>query len=326
MIKKLPLIILILLIPFRPSFADDSVYEGDGFHVYPVQNSAVQLVAETIVINDLGRRPGQGRFTVDVNMTFKNQGAETTIQMGFPVVTNDYDDEIDTHFRTWVNGQEVKIEKKRGVPHPQIKNYSFSELVYAYTVSFKSGETKKIKHSYDVGGSFDSMGGWQFQYVLRTGALWAGVIEDFSLIYRANINSVKDLIGSIPREQKAIVDGDEFRLLWTIKNFKPQSDFKLIGGSSKFPLMRRTLSEDRSEMQKFHMIMTAGELRYAKNKVYASYGYPFKNPFMRAQFYYQGSPYKESMSFSENNMTKEHLEYVKWLSKLEDETLKKEIF
>lgn len=72
--------------------------------------------------------------------------------------------------------------------------------------------------------------------------------------------------------------------------------------------------------------MTSAELRYAKNKVFASYGYPFKNPFVRAQFYYTGSPYKENLSFSEQNMTKEHRAYLEWLSKLEEEKLKAEKF
>ncbi len=75
-----------------------------------------------------------------------------------------------------------------------------------------------------------------------------------------------------------------------------------------------------------HRIMTAAELRYAKNKVFASYGYPFKNPLMRAQFYYPGSLYKESKTYSDQKISKDHAAYIEWLSKLEDEKLKVEKF
>lgn len=327
----LPLIVLLANISSLPAYANDSVYQGDGYHVYPMQNSDVQLVAETITITD-NRAFGHSKiqnFGINVDMIFKNHGTDTMVQMGFPVFINEEEGdqiEIDTHFRTWVNGKEVSITKKQGIPNPQIKDLNFSKTVYTYTVSFKSGETKKIKHTYDVGGSFDSMGGWELKYILRTGALWKGVIEDFHMVYKTKISKVNEIIGTLPREQKSELIGDELHLLWNIKNFKPQSDFRLIGGSSRYPLMRRSLSEDMKEIKSYHSIMTSAELRYAKNKVFASYGYPFKNPFVRAQFYYSGSPYKENTTFSEQKMSKEHLEYVEWLSKLEEDKLKTEKF
>lgn len=146
------------------------------------------------------------------------------------------------------------------------------------------------------------------------------------MIYKTKMPKANEIIGTLPREQKSKLIGDELHLFWNIKNFKPQNDFRLIGGSSRYPLMRRSLSEDMDAIKSYHDIMTSAELRYAKNKVFASYGYPFKNPFVRAQFYYSGSPYKESTTFSEQKMSKEHLEYVEWLSKLEEDKLKAEKF
>ncbi len=325
------MIVLLSSIALQNSNADDSVYQGNGYNVYAIQNSDVQLVAETITITDnraLGLSKRQN-FGINVDMTFKNQGADTTVQMGFPVFMNEEEGEqteIDTHFRTWVNGQEIPVAKKQGVPNPEIQNSHFAKIVYTYAVSFKSGETKQIKHTYDVGGSFDSMGGWDLRYILRTGALWKGVIEDFSVIYKTKLSAANEIIGTLPREHKAELAGEELHLLWNLKNFKPQNDFRLIGGTSRFPLIKRSLSEDMSYIKSFHGSMTSAELRYAKNKVFASYGYPFKNIFIKAQFYYPGSPYKESASFSEQNMTKEHRAYIEWLSKLEDGKLKAEKF
>jgi hypothetical protein len=306
--------------------ADDSVYSGDGIDVYPLQSANIQMVSETITISDKG---GRERFGVDVDMIFKNHGPDTTVQMGFPILMDEvYGErvEFDPHFRTWVNGKEVQTTRKRGIPHPVKDYYHFSDAVYAYPVSFKSGESAKIKHQYAVGCTFDSIGGWNFTYILRTGALWKGVIEDFSIIYKTNVVNVPDIIGSLPKEQKASLDGSEISLFWHINNFKPQSDFKLVGGGSRFALMKRTVDEDLRGVKAFTLIMTSAELRYAKNKVFAYYGYPFKNAFVKAQFYYPGSQYTESSSYSEKKISKEHLNYIELLSKLEESKLKSETF
>jgi YARHG domain len=330
---------IILLLASAPaiSHADDSAYYGNGYHVYPMQNSDVQLVAETIVITDnfsFGRTPpvGKGRFTINVDMTFKNQGPDTTLQMGFPVMVDDGGGElveINAHFRTWVNGKEVKVLRKQGMPNPLKDDWHFSKTVYTYTVSFKKGETKKIKHSYNVSGTEFNTGRWTLRYILRTGALWKGVIEDFSLIYKTHISKAKDIIGFLPREQRSVLKGKELRLFWIFKNFEPKNDFFAIGGATTTNptfLVRSSVSRDMEAIKPGHGgdTLTSAELRYARNKVFASYGYPFKSPFVRAQFYYPGSPYKESASFSEKKMSKEHLAYVEFLSKREADISKED--
>lgn len=100
--------------------ADDAVYRGDGIDVYPLENTDIQMVAEVITIT----RRGSDRFDVDVDMTFKNHGAKTTVQMGFPILADESDGErteFDPHLKTWVNGKEVELIKKRGVPNPLAK-------------------------------------------------------------------------------------------------------------------------------------------------------------------------------------------------------------
>jgi len=336
MLKNLISVAIILLLTSAPTIvqADDTVYSGDGYNVYPIQNSDVQLAQETIVITDNyafsgGPRFGHDRFTINVDMTFKNHGPDTTLQMGFPVLIDARDGEaveIKTHFRTWVNGKEVKITRKQGVPNPLKDDWHFSNTVYTYTVSFNRGETKKIKHSYKVGGSDTSVGSWELKYILRTGALWKGVIEDFSLTYKTHISKAKDIVGFLPREQKAIVKGKALHLLWNFQNFEPQNDFLVMGGSSQYHWMATSVAQDINvkDVKKSYSYESSAILRYVKNKVFASYGYPFKSPFVRAQFYYLGSPYKESASFSEQKMSKEHREFVELLSKLEADKLKEE--
>ncbi len=339
MLKHFMSLLIIVLLASVPTIvqADDSNYMGDGYHVYPIQNAEVQLAAETIVITDniaFGRTPpvGKGRFTINVDMTFKNHGPDTTLQMGFPVLVKDRGGklfEINTYFRTWVNGKEVRVIKKHGVPNPLKDDWHFSKMVYTYTVSFKKGETKKIKHSYNVSGTEFNTNRWELRYFLRTGALWKDVIEDFSLIYKTHISKAKDIIGFLPREQKSAVRGEELDILWNFKNFKPKNDFLAFGGAAggnPYTLVRSSLSEDIESIKNRYMVdqLSSAELRYARTKVFASYGYPFKSPFVRAQFYYEGSSYKESASFSEKKMSKEHLAYVEFLLKLEADKVKED--
>src|SRR5512138_3713881 len=106
----------------RSLWADDGYYLGSGYDVYPVEHAEIQLLAETIVISQVPydrRKAVPGPFLgmqVEVDMTFRNTGAATRVQMGFPIfLTEDPVREIDTGFRTWVDGKEVRVARKRGI-------------------------------------------------------------------------------------------------------------------------------------------------------------------------------------------------------------------
>jgi hypothetical protein len=314
------------------AYADDSAYFGDGADVYPLQSESIQLVAETIVITDrYGAKPTvEGRrFLIEVDMTFKNHGPDTTVQFGFPVLfwDNNADGEgkvdLSTDFRTWVNEVEVKTVKKKGVPNP-VKFYHFADAVFAYPVTFQRNEVKNIKHRYTVGGTFDSSGGWEVAYVLRTGALWKGVIEDFELVYKTPASIAPETLGPMPREQKVEVVGDAIVFRWEMKNFKPKNDFRMLGAKKGHYLNSSTTDEIIKNKSWKAYANSSAALRYMKNRVFAECGYPFRNPFVRAQFYCPGSPYKEDRSYSDKKIPKDHMDFINLLQKREDEQARKE--
>lgn len=328
MLKRYILVLFTCLLPIL-SYADDTVYHGDGTDIYPLGSNSIQLVAETIVITDrYGTESSDKgkRFLVEVDMIFKNHGPNTSVQFGFPVLF--WDDnadglgrvDIDSDFQTWVNNIEVKTVKKKGVPNP-VKFYNFSDAVFAYPVTFKAQEVKKIRHRYTVGGTANSIGEWEVEYVLRTGALWKGVIEDFKLIYKTNLKAAPETFGPLPREQKVEAVNNEIVFRWELKNFKPKKDFVVVGRSSKFQTDIESISHAEAWQIKRR---TSAETRYLKNIIFAHYGYPFKNPFIRAQFYYPESPYKEDPSYSEKKISKEHMELINMLTKQEEEKVKAE--
>jgi hypothetical protein len=235
------LLIYILILCFAHAvYADDSVYNGDGVDVYPLESTDIQMVAEVITVSDRG---GRDRFDVDVDMMFKNHGAQTTVQMGFPILADEIEGEhieFDPNFRTWVNGEEVKITKKRGILNP-VKNYPhFSDAVYSYPVTFKQNETINIKHHYAVGGTSDSMGGWRFTYILRTGALWKDAIEKIKIIYRTSTASVHEITCTNPPEQTREQHGEDKRFVWNLTDFEPKSDFIISGNVKRQPTADQT--------------------------------------------------------------------------------------
>ncbi len=235
-----PLIYLLVVCFAYTVHADDSVYSGDGIDVYPLESADIQMVAEVITVTDKGgkNRFDSGRFDVDVDMTFKNHGAQTTVQMGFPILAEWSEGErtdLDPDFRTWVNGEEVKITKKRGIPNPIKKFPHFSDAVYTYTVNFKQNETIKIKHRYAVGGTIDSMGGWNFTYILRTGALWKDAIENIKIIFKANTSKLHEIHCVNPPEQTREQHGEKTHFIWNFTDFEPTSNFIISGNITLKP-------------------------------------------------------------------------------------------
>jgi hypothetical protein len=320
------------------SYADDAAYFGDGADVYPLQHTDVQLVSETITIIDYrslnsNKYDLKYRWLVQVNMTFKNHGPDTSFQMGFPLFAgednegDDNDDDsagkaINVHFRTWIDGKEIRITEKRGIPSPVNRSYrgrplnGLPQRVFTYPVTFKKDETKKITHSYNVGGYFDSIGSWKFTYILRTGALWKDNIEDVTIYYKTHSSQAQNIGCIMPKEQDSSLAGNELTLIWKFSNYKPTSDFVVSGGRS----LGTTSSPDdllKTNKRNFSNIDTCG-MRELRNQIYASYGYPFKSSFIRAKFYYPNSPYKENVSFVESNVAPDHRLFLDYLTRVEN--------
>ncbi len=326
-------------------YADDAQYQdygdGEGADVYPLQNNDIQLVSETIAITDTRalkspQKKHTSRWVVDVDMEFKNHGDDTTVQMGFPIVSEEHRVAFDPQFRTWVNGKEVSIEKKRAINNPVMGDRGFPTIVYTYKVHFKRGETKNIFHSYGVGehGTF-------FKYVLRTGALWKDSIQDITIFYKTHVSLAPKLAGVYPREHAAIINGDELFLQWKFKNHEPASDLTifLMGSVSEYDSKFYDIDgliKDRSPLlplscyqiygnDKYRLIDIRRPLftylssyhRLIRNKIFASYGYPFKNPYIRSMFYYPGSRYKEDPSYSFDKLSQEHRLLLNYISRIE---------
>lgn len=246
---SLKAVVLGLIISFATisstTFADDGAFEGEGASVYPITNSDVQMVSETINIAYVPGVDGPNFFksaswNVDVTMNFVNHGLATKIQMGFPFrepFSSD-DDRSDENkelpdqdpaygFTSYVNGKKIKTITKEGVINPIFsKKYRFKKVI-TFPVSFKAGETKVIRHTYSVGGESYSDGSKYFNYILRTGGLWRGVIEDCKIFLEAPADVIEEFQYISPEGYTSSLKGNILQISWSFKNFKPDFDINL---------------------------------------------------------------------------------------------------
>lgn len=99
---------------FSIAFADDAEFAGEGETVWPIENKEIEMVAETVMVQ-------QAEIGWDATCIFvlRNTGKKTKVQVGFPDMVNesrDLDMEKGTirNFKCYVDGKEVRVEHKQG--------------------------------------------------------------------------------------------------------------------------------------------------------------------------------------------------------------------
>ena len=341
------LILVVAIFIIHPNYVvgDDSAFWGNGYTVFPLKTNDIQLVSENIKIVDLQSLPelipkelkfnhNPDRWLVEAELIFKNFGDDTSIQMGFPFQEDYGDDEEGTgyprDFRTWVDGKRVKIIIKKGTNNPLWKQAGLKfKKIYIFTVHFQKGQIIRIKHLYTVGGAMVSDGEWGFSYILRTGALWKGDIEDFKAEYLTKVGNVYCIT---PEPSTSSISGNKIILNWSYKNFKPDEDIRIsniplgipilaekanVKTSNDVPLLYKTSLAEFFSSTNTNDLSEVNEcgLRFIRNSIFANYGYPFKIPWIRAQFYFPGSVYKEDPAFSINKIPKKILQFLSHLGK-----------
>lgn len=229
-IKNTSLVLLFafLLTLVNPAFGNDASYRGSGVTVYPVKHDNIQLVSEVITIT---KGVGLG-WGVEAVLNFKNHGNKTSVQMGFPFDTDgpndpgDKEENVpDPKFRTFIGGHELKVTKKKGWSKSPLQDLSFP-IVYTFTVPFEKGEIKSIRHTYSVQGTEWSNGEYQFQYILKTGALWRDIIKDIRITMILPGSSIAEVTAIKPKENKRQKKQGATVLSWAFYNVKP--DFNII--------------------------------------------------------------------------------------------------
>ena len=281
------IIFLFLQLTISSHFANDAVYRnsGNGSDVFPVNSSNIKMVSEKINITFLDRY----FWKVEMDGLFQNIGPSEELQIGFPIdkiyapigTNSETTENID--FKTIVDGKEYEITKKNGIINQDLYFINYPD-VYTFAVNFVEGEIKNIKHSFTIPSNIHNDGSI-FKYILRTGALWKDSINKIEIMMTISIEDIQDIDSIFPFEHKSYVESDSVKLIWNYENIDPHFNFEVF----RIPEIYRNVTLERLISNQDKILEIHGALsKYLKNTTFAHYGYPFKNPFINAQFYHSG--------------------------------------
>lgn len=207
--------------------ADSGSFEGHGESVYPLYNTQVEMVAETVYIYKITNIKWQAECT----FWFHNTGDDCVVQMGFP----DFPSGIDEGKRAWrynhgsikdfacsMDDTTVRYELKLGLRNPLDSTSPEYPRVYVWNASFKNNQVRKVYTSYTFKGDLD--GYYQtIQYVLRTGALWKGAIG--TGVIRVDIDSLDRTCIEKVRPEGYSYSGNS--IVWKFTQLEPDEDISI---------------------------------------------------------------------------------------------------
>jgi hypothetical protein len=171
--------LLVWAVVASPAEANDTRLGRSPAGVYPLQDTAVAMVDELIVVS-IEQLQGE-MYGADVRCRFRfvNRGPATTILMGFPAELEGYldmnpDGDLSVHdFAAELDGQPLAVAMETGIDVEGI-DLGWDVLRWAtFDVPFGPGQERELVHTYSLVLTGDVTGQSEVGYVVTTGGLWA---------------------------------------------------------------------------------------------------------------------------------------------------------
>lgn len=221
---QLGIVFVMILFCCISVYADDTSLGRTPDGVFPMQENDVIMESEEITV-DLDKN------SVECIFVFHNTGTNKNVYMGFPGKINALEDELTSdvnleisNFKTFIDAKEIRVTHQKSIPNTVINsdNLNYSEY-FTFTVPFKANEKLKVRNTYDFIPTYDSIGDVFSGYVLKTGALWKGLIGSAKVTFK---------LGKIKPYQLENLKPEGFRfegdnLIWQKKNFEPDYDLEV---------------------------------------------------------------------------------------------------
>ncbi|NLG85206.1 MAG: YARHG domain-containing protein [Firmicutes bacterium] len=297
----LAFLVLCVLLSLPEVAADDAVFLGYGASVFPAEEGAIELEYEQLTIT---YHPFDEEARVEAFLIFKNPGEAKTVLMGFPEALGHSPAEEEgfptiLDLDTTVDGVPVDT-----VYQPlEMRNGDFHfDRVYLWKVHFQKGESHTIKHTYRYKSSYDSLGYWYLDYILQTGALWAGKIGRIDIVVRSPVKVPWMEFVPYPEEYS----------YFHATEWEPDRDIRLTSlystdlavfgkgepvegyydEAAARKIYREAAVKRRAEIRAYIAALkpeylsrcTKKEIQTYINGIYATYGRPFKDPAWAAFF------------------------------------------
>jgi len=329
--------------------ANDTSVGGTGVDLYSIQQSAVRMQAEEIVLT-----AEADRWNVVATYTFENPSDhDVQLQVGFPEVGCPKQDDGDCHAKAF-QGLTTEVDGKR-VTHRQgslAQTERWAEYLgkfWLFDVIFAAKKQVTIVHRYQMDATLDSMGGRSVSYVTRTGSTWAGPIGKAVFRFRvpphATFLQSGEVLGA-PKSPWFVRDGQlaYTEVVFEKKNWTPKGDlnFSFATAFGQFPVPRlsaQVLAErakalglneaeqcPRTSIYSTETIDSEAQAQSCRNLVYARWGHPFKKEVLNALYYQGGKGWHPSSDYGPRALTRDPAPLqdfsMEWTTRSERESLK----
>lgn len=308
------------------AYGNDGVYLTRGGVIYPTKETKISLNREILSFSVRDKV-----CRVNILFEFNNpENIERKLMVGFqaPTAVGDVPDNISNKnqiadFKILANGQSLTYKLKAAgcedceLKEPKEFQFSQSEqgvFVYLFELTFKPG-INRINHSYSFPASSNVAFDQIYNYILTTGAKWAGgTIKNLTINFDLGSNKyfyVNDIferdaswsiIGSGKLTSKKFInDADSGRMVRVlsgslqihVKNFRPikNIEFGIICDNSFISLPTDSEKLEQGKVFGICGLSLNSDVKYPeetlkilKNTVYAQYSYSFSSKDLLAYF------------------------------------------
>ena len=225
------------------AYADDTIVGASGHTVFPINTNEIQMISEKVKIKMESYYAVKDtailtrRAFVTCKFEFKNiSNHKIKAKVGFPGDIYSWSDAVDVPdlngFVASVDQHSVKIHRKKEIVSKEPNYGENYRYWYTWDVTFPPLKTIIIRNSYWVALSSNQETSW-FEYILITGANWAGNIGKASIeIIYPNEQELKMFVKEIKPDGYKIIKN---RIYWELKNLKPKENIKIIEKNYRGP-------------------------------------------------------------------------------------------
>jgi hypothetical protein len=358
--------LLLLLGTFTISYvsANDGMYLTKGGAIYPTKETKISMDKE-----HLSFKVVDGKCSVNIAFEFNNpEKVERKLLIGFQAPTAVGDVDEDTQASNMIEGFQV-MQNNQILPYTlKIAECEDCELVnigdwkpahqaddgvfvYLFEVTFQPG-MNKINHSYSFPASSSVYANQFYNYILTTGAKWAGgKIKDLTIDFDFGDNSyfyVSDIFGTATwniigtgKATSQYVDNYDdgknrmIRVLSgmlqvTVKDLTPEKNIE-FGVFDDVSFIHRNTDEKRlneetvQELNEYYIdeANTKDKLRILRNTIYAQHGLSFSSKDLQTYFsqfdWYMADP---NLKQSEIKLSDEESRLLDMIIRKEEQLLK----
>jgi len=211
-------VLAVLVLGMAGAWANDSSVVGESGRVRRMdgEHATVRMVREWVKVDVY-----PAYYDVAVQFVFHNQGAATTVRMGFH--ESGYGDGAGgqetgfQRFQTWVDGQPVKAERLPAKESNIIEEYN---TYWVKTVPFARDQTRTVRVEYRsrLGDNTD---GERWATYNFTGGNWAGTVAESTLLVTLHLPGSYLINPGQPMMQK----GNQLSYRWT--NWQAEKGFSV---------------------------------------------------------------------------------------------------